>query len=220
METACTRDDLNISLDELAFEEGKVLGRGAFGVVRGAILRGSTRVAVKYMDFGAGGAVDTSDVAAFHEELKLHAAQEHPNIVHAIGSVVDESTVPPTYAIVMERMAGSCFDRYVNRGAPKAGVEEKRRVLSQLAAGLSYLHSKGIMHLDIKSMNALLDDDGVAKLADFGLAKIKAAARRLTTSEVLPPAHSGAMGSLVWMARSFFSKKSLAESLMFMLLEY
>ncbi len=45
--------------------------------------------------------------------------------------------------------------------------------LGQIAVGLNYLHSQGVIHRDLKSANILVNADGHAKIADFGLSKIK-----------------------------------------------
>ncbi len=66
-------------------------------------------------------------------------------------------------------MDSSVYARFVKKGAAKADMRTLLRVLHQLAMGMVHLHADGIMHLDIKSLNALLDKDGNAKWTDFGL---------------------------------------------------
>jgi serine/threonine protein kinase len=69
----------------------------------------------------------------------------------------------------MELMDASVYATFVKKGARRADMRTKLRVLHQLAMGMVHLHADGIMHLDIKSMNALLDKENNAKWSDFGL---------------------------------------------------
>lgn len=71
-----------------------------------------------------------------------------------------------------------------------------RRFIEQILFGVEYLHGKGIIHRDIKGANILVNDVGVAKLADFGCSKKLAG---LTTTS-LEDSLRNIMGSVPWMA--------------------
>jgi serine/threonine-protein kinase len=75
-----------------------------------------------------------------------------------------------SFFIVLEFCDGVSLDQYVRENGAFA-ENQFRRVMAQLAAALSYAHSKGIVHRDIKPSNVLLTSEGNVKLMDFGLAK-------------------------------------------------
>ena len=62
------------------------------------------------------------------------------------------------------------------------------KLLSEVAEGLGYLHSKGIVHGDLRGANVLVSEDGVARLPDFGLSKFLENVSR--TSAPLPAQYS------------------------------
>jgi serine/threonine protein kinase len=150
-------------------------------------------------------------VSNFSHEVTLHSRLRGlPGIVIVYGYIVDESTRPkPTYAIVMEFMESSVYAKFVKQGTRKTDMRTKLQLLHQLAIGVKHLHADGIIHLDIKSLNALLDKDGNAKWTDFGLAQIRnATGRTITcTRERGDVAAVETGGSLYWMAPELFQLK-------------
>jgi serine/threonine protein kinase len=162
----------SIKLTEIALDPGDPLGQGAFGRVHaGTWLTRNMRVAVKFLHTDEH-AFNAEEVEAFKREISLHFKLRSPNIVVVYGCIIDETTRPkPTYAVVMDLMESSVYKRYVQTSA-KADMRTLLRVLHQLAVGMCYLHAGGIMHLDIKSLNALLDENGNAKWTDFGLRQV------------------------------------------------
>lgn len=54
----------------------------------------------------------------------------------------------------------------------KISVSDAKNLMKQLLEGIEYMHSKGIMHRDLKTSNLLLDESGVLKICDFGLARV------------------------------------------------
>src|SRR5262249_41445266 len=71
-----------------------------------------------------------------------------------------------------------------------------------ISMGVAYLHSQGIIHADLKSLNVLLDVLFRAKISDFGLSKLK-----LTTSASTVVGPSGNGGSIRWMAPELFTEE-------------
>ena len=127
-----------------------------------------------------------------HEAEAMHAMR-HPNIIQLFGA----SLRPPHMCLVLEFAThGSLNDVLRHEGAPHAAAAATARTYSEVwveryhlaadaARGLMYLHSRGVLHRDVKSANVLLFEDRhrrVAKLADFGLAVVKNESSTLATA--------------------------------------
>lgn len=103
----------------------------------------------------------------FRQEACSAASLLHPNIV----SVYDVGTDNSIYYIVMEYVNGSTLKKYImEHGA----VEPKKAIgiAKGIAAALIQAHIHNIVHCDIKSHNILLTTEGIAKVTDFGIAKV------------------------------------------------
>jgi hypothetical protein len=101
----------------------------------------------------------------FQQEARLAARLVHPNIV----SVLDYGEAGASSYLVMERLPGSTLRDELSRG-PMAPVRLVA-VLTETLAALAAAHKFGVLHRDIKPSNILLQDDGHAKITDFGIAK-------------------------------------------------
>ena len=112
-------------------------------------------------------AQDEEFVGRFEREAKAAASLNYPNIV----SVYDGGTAADgTYYIAMEYVGGGTLkDRILKEGPLEAA--EAVRMASQVADALGVAHARGMVHRDIKPQNVLLTIDGVAKVADFGIAR-------------------------------------------------
>jgi len=151
------------------------LGRGACGVVYRALDPAIGRtVAIKTIRFS-----EFSDLDERRDmrERVLREAQSagklsHPNIV-TIYDVLESNDLA---YIFMEFVDGSSLKDAMRRDSPP-GREQVLSFLRQIASALDYAHRKGIIHRDIKPANIMISDrgvdrDGVAKIADFGVAKL------------------------------------------------
>jgi serine/threonine protein kinase len=119
-------------------------------------------VAVKLMRDG--GEIDPRLRARFEAEAHAAAAINHPNVV----AVHDVGTDHDVLFIVMERLPGATLADELLRG--RMHVEPLAGVLRDVLAGLGAAHASGVLHRDIKPSNILIDTNGTAKLADFGIA--------------------------------------------------
>jgi protein kinase-like protein len=122
---------------------------------------------------------DGDYVSRFIREARLAGKLDHENIVRAIG--VGESN--GYHYLVMDYVEGeNLYDLIPENG----GFEEHQalELVLQVAQALDYAHSHGIVHRDIKPDNVLVDEKGVAKLTDLGLARQVDAGTRLTQTGV------------------------------------
>src|SRR5256885_2858316 len=121
-------------------------------------------VALKVLDPAA--AADGNTRRMFVKEARALAQLSHPNIV----AVYDVGEVDGSPFIVMEYLAGGSLKQKIEAAGPlKAG--EAVRVAVEVANGLAFAHSKGIIHADLKPSNILFDANETAKICDFGIAR-------------------------------------------------
>ncbi|MGD9571011.1 MAG: protein kinase [Thermoleophilia bacterium] len=144
----------------------QLIGRGGMAAVWSATdtLLGRT-VAVKRLH--AGLLADEEHAERFRREAVLVARLSHPNLVH----LLDRGEDADGPYLVMELVEGENLKTRIRREGP-LDPEEAARICGQVAKALSYAHSQGIVHRDIKAQNVLLSPDGGVKLADFGIARL------------------------------------------------
>ena len=141
------------------------LAAGGMGeVYRARDTRLGREVAIKVLP--AALAADPERLKRFEREARSASSLNHPNIVtiHDIGSSDSVSY------IAMELVKGESLRKVLARGALSA-----RRLLQigvQVADGLAKAHAAGIVHRDLKPENVMVTEDGLAKILDFGLAKL------------------------------------------------
>ncbi|KAF8136481.1 hypothetical protein EV363DRAFT_736842 [Boletus edulis] len=119
------------------------------------------------------------------KELKLLGAFDHPNIVRFLGVSIPENTRETPVMIISELCSnGDLFD-YI-RNVPVPSLYKVLSIMLDIAYGLVYLHTRkpSIIHRDCKSSNILITSRGAAKIADFGLAKVKQSTRSMVRSVV------------------------------------
>lgn len=110
-------------------------------------------------------AEDANFVKRFRREAAILAKLQHENIV----SIYDFYEKEGEKFIVLEYIKGkSLKEIIVDRG--KLPIEYALYVLREVLKGLSYIHSNGILHRDLKPDNIMIADDGTVKITDFGLA--------------------------------------------------
>lgn len=143
------------------------LGRGGMGVVYKAVdTRLEREVALKFLP-----PILSQDAEArtrFATEARAASALDHPNIctVHDIG----ESHEGEVF-IAMAYYEGETLEDKIARGPMP--LSEALAYVGQVARGLAKAHAAGIVHRDIKPANVIVTEDGVAKILDFGLAKLQ-----------------------------------------------
>jgi tRNA A-37 threonylcarbamoyl transferase component Bud32 len=178
------RDEWEIPYSEV--DLGETLGQGGFGSVFRSEWRG-TQVAVKVLTDGR---INKEIERNFREEVTVMSSLRHPNVVLFMGAC----TKPPRMFIIMEYMAlGSLYELLHNELVPEIPPLLRIKLLYQAAKGMHFLHSSGVAHCDLKSLNLLLDNKWNLKVSDFGLTKVK--------SELMKNGpRGGAVGTIHWTA--------------------
>lgn len=139
------------------YELVEVVGRGGFGTVWLARTAYREDVAVKVIPvYSAGERSRALREGLIAEDL------HHENIVETLEVIPG----PDEIYLVTEYVEGQPLDE----AAELYDVEEIIEALAQILEALAYAHSKGIIHRDIKPQNALVDERGLVKLTDFGVA--------------------------------------------------
>lgn len=167
---------------------GALLGSGGVAqVYRARDLLLERDVAVKL--FGPG--IDPHGPERERAEMRTVAGLSHPNLVTVHDAGTDTRQQPPRAYLVMALIDGPSLLERLRAGPMSAEVV--RRLASDVASALAYVHSRGVVHRDVKPANILLDQDGQAYLADFGIAQtigadaLTAAGDTLGTAAYLSP---------------------------------
>ncbi len=117
-------------------------------------------------------ASDPGFVERFRREARAAAGLSHPNIV----AVHDWGAVDGVYYMVMEHVHGQSLREILNAHGPLAPAQAAD-VLRQTLSALEHAHGRGIVHRDVKPENIMVTREGLAKVADFGLARAYADAQ-------------------------------------------
>ena len=118
-------------------------------------------------------------LARFQREAQVVARLEHPNIV----PIYDYSEYEGRPYLVMKFIEGETLKARLKRGP--LDKTELSRVVDSVGEALSYAHSQGVLHRDVKPSNVLLATDGRIYLADFGLARMAEAGESTISSDVM-----------------------------------
>ncbi len=163
-----------ISLQVPGYEIQEEIGRGGMGIVYKAAHKRTRKLyAIKTIVPAVG--VSQRQLECFVRECSILAELSHPNIVgfHEIGEA------DGILFLVMEYISGVDLASILERRG-RLDVKSATRILCQALAGLGHAHSRGFVHRDIKPSNILISTtpgQRVAKLADFGLARVYEASK-------------------------------------------
>jgi len=150
------------------------LGEGGMGVVyKAEDTRLKRLVAIKFLSSSIS---DATGRKRFVQEAQAASSLEHPNICSIYE--IDESPDGRMF-IVMPCYEGETLQDKIERGPMT--LEEAADIARQVASGLSKAHEKEIVHRDIKPGNIFITSDGLAKVVDFGLAKLGGRAKLTKT---------------------------------------
>ena len=131
----------------------------------------------------------------FINEINIIASMRHPNILLFMGVTIDNDT----YYMITEYLPSGSLHEYLheskkNRAKPLTD-KQKIKIALQIAIAVQYIHSRQILHCDLKSANILIDKNFNIKLIDFGL------------SYFMSEAPNGYIGTARWMAPEILNGK-------------
>lgn len=182
--------------------KGSLIGEGSFGSVFLALhaITGEL-MAVKQVELPSatkGTELDkrkNNMVAALKHEIELLQGLHHPNIVQYLGTSADDHHLNIFLEYVPGGSIAEMLKQYNTFQEPLI-----KNFVRQILAGLSYLHSRDIIHRDIKGANILVDNKGGIKISDFGISKRVEASAMLSSGGKNHPHRPSLQGSVYWMA--------------------
>ncbi|XP_031778234.1 serine/arginine repetitive matrix protein 2 isoform X2 [Nasonia vitripennis] len=157
------------------FDIIKKLGQGTYGKVQLGINKETGQeVAIKTIKKCK---IETeADLIRIRREIQIMSSVQHPNIIHIYEVFENREKM----VLVMEYAAGGELYDYLSE-RKVLSEQEARRIFRQISTAVFYCHKHKICHRDLKLENILLDQNGNAKIADFGLSNVFDEQRLLST---------------------------------------
>ncbi|KAK1315159.1 putative LRR receptor-like serine/threonine-protein kinase [Acorus calamus] len=151
------------AIEKMTNNFDSLIGKGGYGTVYLGHKNDGTAIAVKVLF--------TQGTTEFRNEIEVLMKVQHENLVPFIGYCDDGIKK----ALIYEYMSGGNLKEHLGKDTGPAEWGQRLNIAIDVAKGLEHLHNEckpHIIHRDIKSENILLDENSVAKVADFGISRI------------------------------------------------
>jgi LRR receptor-like serine/threonine-protein kinase FLS2 len=161
------------------FCESNLLGVGGFGSVYKGVLFDGTIVAIKVLNLQL-----SSAFKSFDAECKILRTIRHRNLVKIISTCSN----PEFKALVLQYMSNGSLESWLYSYNYCLSLLQRINIMVDVASALDYLHndlSESVVHCDLKPTNILLNEDMVAHVGDFGIAKILVENKDATQTKTL-----------------------------------
>ncbi|XP_030755254.1 serine/threonine-protein kinase SIK3-like isoform X1 [Sitophilus oryzae] len=143
------------------YELDKTIGKGNFAIVKLAThIVTRTKVAIKIIDKTV---LDEENLTKIFRETAILKKLRHPHVTRLYQLMETKQTI---YLVTEYASNGEIFDHLVAKG--RMSEPEAKRIFNQIVSAVSYCHTQGVVHRDLKAENLLLDHNSNIKLADFG----------------------------------------------------
>jgi hypothetical protein len=161
-----------------------LLGRGGFGSVWKGMTSDGEPVAIKVLNPDV--IENERAVRKFFHEAIILSKMDHPNICRFFDFFPYEGN----YAIVMDFVKGVELKSILDEQEGPLPMEQARKIAAQALDAFHYAHMKDILHRDIKPENISVDEEGTAKVMDFGIAKLSTSESQQTSLFMISPRYT------------------------------
>ncbi|KAK3002131.1 hypothetical protein RJ639_022294 [Escallonia herrerae] len=148
-----------------SWQKGDFLGSGSFGTVYEGFTDDGFFFAVKEVSLLDQGSQGKQSIYQLEQEISLLSQFKQENIVQYLGTDKDDGKLYIFLELVTKGSLANLYQKYHLKDSQVSAYTR------QILNGLNYLHSRNVIHRDIKCANILVDASGSVKLSDFGLAK-------------------------------------------------
>lgn len=180
-----------------------MIGSGGFAKVYLCIeLDTGCDIALKQMLFDSHCKHSNRELKALTNEIDILKSLEHPNIVTYFGSSFNNGS----FNIFMEYISGGSMHSFIQSNGPLS-TKFVVKCLGHILSGLHYLHSKQVVHRDLKAANILRTSQGAIKIADFG------ASKQFDTLRSIHGANT-VVGTPYWMSPEVIKAESMLQNLL------
>ena len=173
---------LNLVLQHEDLEFGKQIGDGNSGrVVKGKIKSTGLVVAIKILHTRQ---LSNKEMERFRNEIFAMSILNHPSLLQFCGY-----TQEPPYCIATKFMENGSLFHVLSKKPDFLTPTDRTLIAYDIARGMEFLHARGVIHRDLKSLNILIDENKRAKISDFGFVRMKSSVPM-----------TGLIGTVHWMA--------------------